>query len=256
MGTLKEVIDKDLAHGHVCLLKAQDVVIDFEKKTVSAQKKKMDTCQPQPVAGCSYKTYESSLSAAHISQDSGEEPLCLDDSISDMNNFNTEICGTEKQISKTQANHDEVQALVQPLLSNITREIQWSDGSIMLLIAAYKDSREKFSSPLYNKKKVWELISQSLAKQGVFKSATECDEKWRNLKKHYDKILTERNMTGNSAIFWRFFEDFQEIYFRDPRFQPVATCSSSGGYKRRADSENSDENSACGSKSLFEKKKG
>lgn len=140
MGTLKEIVDLDLAQRHVCLLRAENVEIDFEKKTVSVQKKNNNTGQPQPVAGCS--KYDA---VAHISQDSGEDLLCsFNDYTSDNNNF-----GNETQISKPQADHLKVQ-----VLANVTPETQWSEGSIMLLITTYKDLKEKFNSPLYNKKKV------------------------------------------------------------------------------------------------------
>lgn len=56
----------------------------------------------------------------------------------------------------------------------------WTDASVKLLINAYIENKEKFLSPMYNKKKVWECISETLAKHNVFKSGAKCDEKWRN----------------------------------------------------------------------------
>lgn len=76
-------------------------------------------------------------------------------------------------------------------------------------------------------------------KFGCNKSGLKCDEKWRNLKKTYDKVKTEIGKTGNSKVSWKFYEDFQEIYWKDPHFVPVATASSTGdSIKRKLIDEN------------------
>lgn len=109
----------------------------------------------------------------------------------------------------------------------------WTRESIKLLICAYVENKEKFLSPMYNKKKVWENISQTLLKNNVLKSGIKCDEKWRNLKKTYEKVLAEKQKTGGQPVFWEFFNDFQDIYVSDPRYEPVAVASSSGLFKKR-----------------------
>lgn len=104
----------------------------------------------------------------------------------------------------------------------------WNDEAVKLLIVSYNDQRHKFDSPSYCKKKVWELISVQMNKHGYKVTGLKCDEKWRNLKKTYDKILKEKNTTGNESVSWKFFDRFHDIYFKDPHFNPVATTSSSG----------------------------
>lgn len=119
----------------------------------------------------------------------------------------------------------------------------WSHEAVQLLISLYKENKHKFESPMFNKKQVWEHISDKLKKFSVLKSALKCDEKWRNLKKTYDKIINEKNSTGNSNFsYWPYFEEFHEIYFKDPHFNPICTVSSSGVAKKRTEKTNDLEN--------------
>ncbi|KAG5878352.1 hypothetical protein JTB14_008712 [Gonioctena quinquepunctata] len=46
-------------------------------------------------------------------------------------------------------------------------------------------------------------------------------------------IATYSEHKKEDKIVWKFYEDFQNIYFRDPYFEPVAVASSSGGIKRK-----------------------
>ncbi|XP_044764704.1 putative protein TPRXL [Coccinella septempunctata] len=95
-------------------------------------------------------------------------------------------------------------------------EYTWSHEAIKLLIFSYNENKEKFDSPSYTKKRVWDIISESLAKKGIAKNPQKCDEKWRNLKKTYEKIRAEKNKTGNHSVQWRYFDDFQELYLEIP----------------------------------------
>ncbi|KAG5884404.1 hypothetical protein JTB14_007002 [Gonioctena quinquepunctata] len=117
--------------------------------------------------------------------------------------------------------------------SSKTHTELWTDNTVKLLIDIYKHNKNKFDSPSFTKKKVWEIISLELSKFGYNKSGVKCDEKWRNLRKMYDKVRTELNKTGNSKITWKFYEDFQEMYWKDPHFVPIATASSTADSVKR-----------------------
>lgn len=116
----------------------------------------------------------------------------------------------------------------------------WADEETKLLIEKYKEHKEKFQT--CPKKKVWLKISRDLLKHNVNKDGSKCDEKWRNLKKKYDKVRTENDKSGNATVSWKYFEDFQEIYEKDPRFSGACTSSSSGQLKRPYNKESSEEN--------------
>jgi hypothetical protein len=79
----------------------------------------------------------------------------------------------------------------------------WSDKEVEALMETWKKHCLKFESPKYTKKSVG------------------CDEKWRNLKKSYDKIKTENNKTGNRPHHWKFYDRMEEILKRSPQFHPV-----------------------------------
>lgn len=112
-------------------------------------------------------------------------------------------------------------------------ELGWTDANVKLLINSYNEHKDKFTSPMWNKRRVWEIISKDLDAHNVQKNSIKCDEKWRNLKKTYDKIRNEKNQTGGCNSHWKFFDDFHEIYFHDPHFNPILTASSSGYVKRK-----------------------
>jgi hypothetical protein len=76
---------------------------------------------------------------------------------------------------------------------------------------------------------VWEIISEELNGYKIRKSGKRCDEKWRNLKKSYDKIKTGNNKTGNRPHHWKFYDRMEEILKSSPQFNPVCIVSSTGG---------------------------
>jgi hypothetical protein len=118
-----------------------------------------------------------------------------------------------------------------------TETVGWSENAIRLLIVTYNEHKEKFKSPRYNKKEVWNLISHALREHKIYKSGLKCDEKWRNLKKTYEKVRTANKGTGGAPTHWFFFDEMHEIYFHDPHFNPVLTVSSSSGVKRSSGNE-------------------
>jgi hypothetical protein len=82
---------------------------------------------------------------------------------------------------------------------------RWSEEATFLLIETFKDYKHKFDSPMYNKKQVWGMISNKLKEHNILKSSAKCAEKWRNLKKNYDKVVSENKKTGNNKHTWKCF---------------------------------------------------
>ncbi|KAI4463052.1 myb/sant-like dna-binding domain [Holotrichia oblita] len=115
---------------------------------------------------------------------------------------------------------------------------KWTHEATLLLICTYDKFKNKFSSPMYNKRQVWKIISDEMCKKNITKSAEKCDEKWRNLKKHYDKVLRVNNTTGAERKTWIYFEKLHSILFQNPSINPIATCSSTGAFKQRISEDN------------------
>ncbi|KAG5889436.1 hypothetical protein JTB14_032769 [Gonioctena quinquepunctata] len=78
----------------------------------------------------------------------------------------------------------------------------WKE-EVALLIATYKIHKEKFNIGMLSKKKVWNIISTEMKLNGVIKDSVKCDEKWRNLKKAYDKVKMESEKSGNENVQWK-----------------------------------------------------
>jgi hypothetical protein len=79
---------------------------------------------------------------------------------------------------------------------------------------------------MYNKKQAWGMLSNKLKEHNILKSSAKCDEKWRNLKKNYDKVVSENKKTGNNKHTWKFFKELHDIYFKNPKYHPQFTISS------------------------------
>lgn len=194
MGKLSEIFANDMIANHACFLKTENVSIDFSTKNIF--------CDAIPETPPNQKNFE-------MPHCSNNMPHCSNNSVPVPNSN----CVTETQTNVFEG---------------------WTDNMVKLLITTYSNHKSKFDDPKFTKKKVWNLISQDLMTKGVSKSGIKCDEKWRNLKKTYDKVKLHLNTSGADKIVWKFYEDFQNIYFKDPYFEPVAVATSSG-IKRKTD---------------------
>lgn len=102
---------------------------------------------------------------------------------------------------------------------------------------------------MYNKKQVWGMISNKLKEHNILKSSAKCDEKWRNLKKNYDKVVSENKKTGNNKHTWKFFKELHDIYFKNPKYHPQFTVSSTPPYNQTTQ-KNSAESPHCSIKNI------
>lgn len=207
LGTLGYIIEKDLTVKHKCFLNFDNITVDIETKKVCGQKKHIvDGKTNNSSAGCS-----------------GSGSRILPTVISES------TISDEEDTSVTTVSDSTTGRLSNP--PNDENGEHWTEAKIKLLIQSYIIHKEKFSSPIYTKKKVWDKISSDLQKYGVEKSGKKCDEKWRNIKKTYEKVLSEKNKTGSAPVTWTFFNDLHDIYAKDPIFSPIATSSSSGKFQ-------------------------
>lgn len=134
-------------------------------------------------------------------------------------------CSTVQETSSLNSDEDDSGT---PSTSTGAKKASWSDSETKCLMAAYVNNKENVLSSMFNKKQVWQKISKELIQSGVYKSAKTCDEKWRNLKKMYEKIENNLKTTGAKKSHRIFYEDLKEIFFHDAKFNPVFTQSSTG----------------------------
>jgi len=93
-----------------------------------------------------------------------------------------------------------------------------------MLINAFEKNKHMFSSTIIRKEKVWQAISKHLKSTAINKTATQCDNKWKNLRKLYLKKQRNKKATssGQSAFYFEFEEEFDNIYKEEPSICPVA----------------------------------
>lgn len=68
---------------------------------------------------------------------------------------------------------------------------QWPKNHVLVLINAFEINKHMFSSTTIRKEKVWQVISKHLKNTGIHKTALQCDNKWKNLRKLYQKKTKE-----------------------------------------------------------------
>jgi hypothetical protein len=74
-------------------------------------------------------------------------------------------------------------------------------------------------------------------------------QKWRNLKKNYDKVVSENLKTGNNKHTWKIFKELHDIYFKNPKYHPQFTVSSTPPYNQTTQ-KNSVESPYCSIKTI------
>lgn len=93
-----------------------------------------------------------------------------------------------------------------------------------MLINAFEKNKHMFSSTIIRREKVWQNISKHLKNTAVNKTAIQCDNKWKNLRKLYLKKQRNKkaSSSGQSAFYFEFEEEFDRIYKEEPSICPVA----------------------------------
>lgn len=101
---------------------------------------------------------------------------------------------------------------------------RWPKNHVLVLIDAFEKNKHMFSSTTIRKEKVWQAISKHLKNTAINKTATQCDNKWKNLRKLYLKKQRNKKATssGQSAFHFEFEEEFDKIYKDEPSISPVA----------------------------------
>lgn len=120
---------------------------------------------------------------------------------------NEDECGQENESVTDLSEHEGKENVDEVKDDTETNEnAKWSEFEVNLLIVTYKENAHKFKSPKYNSKQVWNVISNTLKKQNVMKDGVKCSEKWRNLKKMYEKVSKHNNSTGSNRKNWPYYE--------------------------------------------------
>ncbi|PSN45855.1 hypothetical protein C0J52_16848 [Blattella germanica] len=70
-------------------------------------------------------------------------------------------------------------------IGRIKNDFHWCGASTRILVTIRRDIEEDFNKPKTRKKKLWNVVSERLAKENIIVTPQECDRKWRNLLSTY-----------------------------------------------------------------------
>lgn len=104
----------------------------------------------------------------------------------------------------------------------------WTNELTIYFIDCIKSHNTSFESHV--KKHIWTKIAKlcsEFSKKSI--SATQCDNKWRSLKRTYKSINLHNKTSGQSRKRWEYFDIINDFMHNKPEINPIATCSSNAG---------------------------
>ncbi|KAI4461112.1 phage integrase-related [Holotrichia oblita] len=111
------------------------------------------------------------------------------------------------------------------------KSYQWDRQAILLLISLYKDHHKDFKNTSIKNEKVWGSIKEKFDAEGFKYSKTQIENKFKYLKARYIKKKDNEGSkrTGASPISFEYFDDFDEIFGKNPNVTPTSSASSLRG---------------------------
>lgn len=107
-----------------------------------------------------------------------------------------------------------------------TNSHHWNDSEIKLLLTLYSDNRQDFDGKKVTNKSLWQRIAQEMNKNGCPVTWEQCDNKFKNLKKTYKKVIDNNSQTGSGSIYFKYFDIMDSLFSKNPEIHPVSECSS------------------------------
>lgn len=107
----------------------------------------------------------------------------------------------------------------------------WSKEDVKCLFDIRMKKETKFNGNKVHKS-LWEIISKELSTFGVTASSTHCSNKWKAMKREYQKTVDNNSRTGAEKKTCPFYEEFNELYGNKsgtctrPTYVMSSTCNS------------------------------
>nr|XP_022909150.1 uncharacterized protein LOC111420402 [Onthophagus taurus] len=98
-----------------------------------------------------------------------------------------------------------------------------------MLVDAYKKNEQLFQSSTIRNDTVWKMISEKLKANNLNFGASQCENKFKNLKRRYQKKKDNMKPTASGAavIKFEFYNEMEELFGKKPNIEPLAIASSS-----------------------------
>lgn len=96
-----------------------------------------------------------------------------------------------------------------------------------MLISLWKEHELKFKSSKFRNDTVWKEISAKMRESNSnwHYSATQCENKWKDVRKIYVKVKDHNNTSGNDPKTCKFYDDIDDILGDKPNIKPVSIAS-------------------------------
>ncbi|KAK4882541.1 hypothetical protein RN001_005860 [Aquatica leii] len=102
----------------------------------------------------------------------------------------------------------------------------WNDSEIKLLLSLYSDYKKDFEGKKFTNKSLWLKIALQINKEGYNLTWEQCDNKFKNLKTAYKKVIDNNSKTGRGRMSFKLFDLMDSLFSKNPEIHPVAECSS------------------------------
>ncbi|XP_036140288.1 uncharacterized protein LOC118645564 isoform X2 [Monomorium pharaonis] len=112
------------------------------------------------------------------------------------------------------------------------------DNEVKCLIYLWRDYQKRFKT--MKSRDVWALICEELQKTSSEwrkKTAIQCENKWKDIKRKYTEVKDHNNQSGNDPKTCKFYEELEDVLGEKPCVKPVAVASSLNKRKMPSNSE-------------------
>ncbi|XP_011858916.1 PREDICTED: zinc finger and SCAN domain-containing protein 29-like [Vollenhovia emeryi] len=104
--------------------------------------------------------------------------------------------------------------------------VKWTRNAVLALITSWKANQPNFQSTIIRNDVVWDMIAQDIKETGFKVTATQTENKWKNIRKAYMSVKDHNSRSGNAPKTCKFYDELGEIFSKSPSVVPVALASS------------------------------
>lgn len=104
--------------------------------------------------------------------------------------------------------------------------LKWTKNAVLALITSWKNNKPNFESTVIRNDTVWNMIAQDVKKTGLIVTATQTENKWKNIRKAYMGVKDHNSRSGNAPKTCKFYDKLDEIFSTAPSVIPIALSSS------------------------------
>lgn len=101
----------------------------------------------------------------------------------------------------------------------------WSHAEVLLLIACYQRHMLDFHDRKKKRKDIWIQISTEMRARGHLRTASDCETKFKGLKRTYDKHRQHKRKSGRDRKEWPFYRETDNLLSSSAEYQAPISSS-------------------------------